>query len=710
YFLFQGLKKTIAIMDQELPRTNSSVNNRNDLRRVLNLEPLYKKNKAQEIPLKAMIEIIVKHCMENQNMTNTRTEDCLFQKNTVPTSRSSVMSSVSVCDVSDEEKGGSTAVSNQSKTDVYRSSDDIACTSYKLLSYKTSQSISKISTTCVGSSASSSEGERGSQQRSFSYAKDSNSLKVDVLSTEIKNAFTELQKPRPSRIVRGMMAGPIASSQEESNKKRFLRRSSGSNVVLPLKDEELKNNSTTNPVPSNLATLKLSQSKSISSVPEHPSTNELFESDLNRMQSVQENTKLTNLLTQHMEKKDTPAITSVQMRQKERGQNDIKDEEEFCELSRVPVFSRASRLNVDAHPIDLNLAVDLKNILFGSSFACFNDEWKIQSFSFNDLPDLRYGIVQKKGIDVMSIYYLSLTHQEEFDAYEITKKRLQPSKSNRSKKLAVALANIVWRAGDRKKAVVALVIKDFDVPTNSLIGAHGYCTQELVNLLLTGKAVSNVFNDVIELDSGNGNSTVLNGITGRSDIGLLSLFEHYNLCKVGSYLKTPKYPIWVICSESHFSVLFCVRKELMNDWRMERRFDLYYYDGLANQQEEIRLTVDTSQCCVPDAENDLIPPIEHCIRTNEIFFQHESYSYAPQNASQSNVNRSWEEAVALATSSSTQSSSQASKCQTYQTAFWDIKGSTENVVRYYTVQTYDKPQYLMQSNLEPDSRLPPEAV
>ncbi|XP_041102617.1 probable ubiquitin carboxyl-terminal hydrolase MINDY-4 [Polyodon spathula] len=520
YLSRKGLKKTIATMEQELPRTNSSVNNRNDLRRVLNLEPLYKRNKVQEIPLKAMLEIIVKHCMETKNMTNSRTEDCLFQKNTVPTSRSSVMSSVSVCDVSDEEKGGSTAVSNQSKTDVYRSSDDIVCTSYKFLSYKTSQSNSKISATCVGSSASSSEGER----------------------------------------------------------------------------------------------------------------------------------------------------------------DDIKDEE-FCELSRVPVFSRASRLNVDAQPIDLNLAEDLKNILFGSSFACFNDEWKIQSFSFNDLPDLRYGIVQKKGgpCGVLASVQACVLQKLLFE--ENTDLRLEPSKSNRSKKLAMALAKIVWRAGDRKKAVVALssgrkqfipagryksdgiletiilntvssqedltlfleqnihqfelgpygcilltlsailsrstdlVIKDFDVPTNSLIGAHGYCTQELVNLLLTGRAVSNVFNDVLELDSGNGNSTVLNGITGRSDIGLLSLFEHYNLCKVGSYLKTPKYPIWVICSESHFSVLFCVRKELMNDWRMERRFDLYYYDGLANQQEEIRLTVDTSQNCVPDAENDIIPPIEHCIRT-----------------------------------------------------------------------------------------------
>ncbi|KAG8138703.1 hypothetical protein E2320_001494, partial [Naja naja] len=93
---------------------------------------------------------------------------------------------------------------------------------------------------------------------------------------------------------------------------------------------------------------------------------------------------------------------------------------------------------------------------------------------------------------------------------------------------------------------------------------------ELVNLLLTGRAVSNVFNDVMELDSGNGNFTLLKGISGRSDLGLLSLFEHY---------------------DSHFSVLFCLRKDLLADWRTERRFDLYYYDGLANQQEEIRLTI-----------------------------------------------------------------------------------------------------------------------
>ena len=51
-------------------------------------------------------------------------------------------------------------------------------------------------------------------------------------------------------------------------------------------------------------------------------------------------------------------------------------------------------------------------------------------------------------------------------------------------------------------------------------------------------------------------STVLKGVEQRSDVGLLSLFEHYKSIVVGKNLKYPKYPIWVVCSESHFTVLF----------------------------------------------------------------------------------------------------------------------------------------------------------
>lgn len=143
-----------------------------------------------------------------------------------------------------------------------------------------------------------------------------------------------------------------------------------------------------------------------------------------------------------------------------------------------------------------------------------------------------------------------------------------------------------------------------------------------MNLLACGRAVPNVFDDDVELDSGHGNMTLLKGIKSRCDVGLLSLFEHYNICKVrkeswevmgarfgvlcvfftsfsclglevGANLKTPRYPIWLLCSESHFSVLFGLQRELLSG---QDQFDLYYYDGLANQQEEIRLTVCES-CC-----------------------------------------------------------------------------------------------------------------
>ena len=46
-------------------------------------------------------------------------------------------------------------------------------------------------------------------------------------------------------------------------------------------------------------------------------------------------------------------------------------------------------------------------------------------------------------------------------------------------------------------------LDDMDIESSPLIGAHGYCSQEMVNLLLTGQAVSNTFDGQIVLeDSG----------------------------------------------------------------------------------------------------------------------------------------------------------------------------------------------------------------
>ena len=158
-----------------------------------------------------------------------------------------------------------------------------------------------------------------------------------------------------------------------------------------------------------------------------------------------------------------------------------------------------------------------------------------------------------------------------------------------------------------------------------LIGQHSYCTQELVNLAITGTAVSNVFDGHKSMDG-----MLMKGIpataagSSGSTVGMLSLFEHYGYVEVGSVLKRPCYPVWIVCSESHYSVLYC--EEDGNKQQQQAaavggkdgwvKFDLFYYDELIKQQEVIRLTVD---CSITSSDaprsKELEPPLNDCIRT-----------------------------------------------------------------------------------------------
>lgn len=151
--------------------------------------------------------------------------------------------------------------------------------------------------------------------------------------------------------------------------------------------------------------------------------------------------------------------------------------------------------------------------------------------------------------------------------------------------------------------------------TAKLMGAHDYCSQEMVNLMLVGRAVPNVFDGVKDLDG-----LILTGIHKQAAVGLLSLFEHYGSIEVGARLKEPKKPIWVVCSESHFSVLFCTDEPGIA--RMSEAgggVDLWYYDELAKQDAPIRLSVTWDRTAAPlaiqDFDKDMTPPLEHCIRT-----------------------------------------------------------------------------------------------
>ena len=93
--------------------------------------------------------------------------------------------------------------------------------------------------------------------------------------------------------------------------------------------------------------------------------------------------------------------------------------------------------------------------------------------------------------------------------------------------------------------------------------------------MLVGRATSNVFDG----DKDMGDNFILKGIHKQSEIGFLTLFEAYGYFQVGAFLKTPTLPIWVICSESHYSVIFST--DLGITKKKQNVFDLIYYDELA---------------------------------------------------------------------------------------------------------------------------------
>lgn len=89
-------------------------------------------------------------------------------------------------------------------------------------------------------------------------------------------------------------------------------------------------------------------------------------------------------------------------------------------------------------------------------------------------------------------------------------------------------------------------------------GIHGHGSQSLINLFLTGKAVSNVWDNDKDVSG-----MKLRGISKQATIGFLTILEYLRYCEVGWYLKNPLYPIWLLGSETHLTVLFSKERSLV---------------------------------------------------------------------------------------------------------------------------------------------------
>lgn len=112
------------------------------------------------------------------------------------------------------------------------------------------------------------------------------------------------------------------------------------------------------------------------------------------------------------------------------------------------------------------------------------------------------------------------------------------------------------------------VQEDRDDPSQPLVTApFGHASQEIVNLLLSGSAVANVFDGKMDLGGG----MFVKGISTTVEVGFLTLLESLNYCKVGQYLKCPNWPIWVVGSESHYTVLFALETKVQEENELENR-------------------------------------------------------------------------------------------------------------------------------------------
>lgn len=106
---------------------------------------------------------------------------------------------------------------------------------------------------------------------------------------------------------------------------------------------------------------------------------------------------------------------------------------------------------------------------------------------------------------------------------------------------------------------VAKLINEMSEANELIDPVHGHGSQSLINLMLTGRGVGYVWDN--DQDVG---GLKLRGIEQQGEVGFLTLLERLRYCEVGSFLKNPKYPVWVVGSETHLTVLFSTNMNLVS--------------------------------------------------------------------------------------------------------------------------------------------------
>lgn len=220
YLSRKGLMKTIACMDVENPRTDGSINNRSDLRQILHVEDLYKKNKALDSPLKTMLEIIVRHLIDGHRnerdvyksdpaQTHSKTVNTFAKSSSVTPNAHTNITWAEGCTVG---LGNNKSISSCSFADVDNSPLGPSLSSPVDSHFRNTQKSIR------GQSFPSEF--HGDQSVIGLWDKDC-TKKECALSNVLPDSAL---KNKTSRVRRGLIAGPVTSSTQELNRKRQTRK------------------------------------------------------------------------------------------------------------------------------------------------------------------------------------------------------------------------------------------------------------------------------------------------------------------------------------------------------------------------------------------------------------------------------------------------------------------------------------------------------
>ena len=154
-----------------------------------------------------------------------------------------------------------------------------------------------------------------------------------------------------------------------------------------------------------------------------------------------------------------------------------------------------------------------------------------------------------------------------------------PQRSRRPDGCGVALLVYSVALTRSLAAAAADMDADGDAPRRARL-----LREELVNLLLTGEAHSNLFDGERALDG-----TALRGVGRPPAVGLLALAEAHGHCEVEAAAR--RAAAGASCGSSAWSRTIRSSSPPPAIARRRRRLQAHFYDELANQDETIRLTV-----------------------------------------------------------------------------------------------------------------------